>query len=151
MEKIKKLRKLIKKFNIDGYLVPKNDEYFLEYLKVDRDRLRFITNFTGSFGFSIILQKKNYLFVDGRYSQQAERESGKNFKIVTIPKKMPHQILKKKLRLGYDPKLFNISADIGNPVLAIESGKIVYAGNEIQAFGNLILIKHYLHLFLQTT
>ena len=37
----------------------------------------------------------------------------------------------------------NISADIGNPVLATESGKIVYAGNEIQAFGNLILIKHY--------
>ena len=37
----------------------------------------------------------------------------------------------------------NISADLGNPVLAIESGKIVYAGNEIQAFGNLILIKHY--------
>ena len=36
-----------------------------------------------------------------------------------------------------------ISADIGNPDLAIESGKIVYAGNEIQAFGNLILIKHY--------
>ena len=37
----------------------------------------------------------------------------------------------------------NICADIGNPVLAIESGKIVYAGNEIQAFGNLILIKHH--------
>ena len=37
----------------------------------------------------------------------------------------------------------NISADIGKPVLAIESGKIVYAGNEIQAFGNLILIKHH--------
>jgi len=37
----------------------------------------------------------------------------------------------------------NISADRGNPVLAIESGKIVYAGNEIQAFGNLILIKHH--------
>ena len=37
----------------------------------------------------------------------------------------------------------NISAEKGKPVLAIESGKIVYAGNEIQAFGNLILIKHY--------
>ena len=37
----------------------------------------------------------------------------------------------------------NISAYIGKPVLAIESGKIVYAGNEIQAFGNLILIKHH--------
>ena len=37
----------------------------------------------------------------------------------------------------------NISASIGEPVFAIESGKIVYAGNEIQAFGNLILVKHY--------
>lgn len=36
----------------------------------------------------------------------------------------------------------NISAEKGKPVIAIESGKIVYAGNEIQAFGNLILIKH---------
>ena len=37
----------------------------------------------------------------------------------------------------------NISAQIGEPVLAIESGKIIYAGNEIQAFGNLILVKHF--------
>ena len=58
MEKIKKLRKLIKKFNIDGYLVPKNDEYFLEYLKVDRDRLRFITNFTGSFDLVSFCKRK---------------------------------------------------------------------------------------------
>jgi murein DD-endopeptidase MepM/ murein hydrolase activator NlpD len=36
----------------------------------------------------------------------------------------------------------NISANKGDPVFAAESGKIVYAGNEIQAFGNLILIKH---------
>ena len=36
----------------------------------------------------------------------------------------------------------NISANKGDPVFAVESGKIVYAGNEIQAFGNLILIKH---------
>ena len=36
----------------------------------------------------------------------------------------------------------NISANKGDPIFAVESGKIVYAGNEIQAFGNLILIKH---------
>ncbi|MDB9762183.1 M23 family metallopeptidase [Alphaproteobacteria bacterium] len=36
----------------------------------------------------------------------------------------------------------NISANKGDPVFAVQSGKIVYAGNEIQAFGNLILIKH---------
>ena len=31
MEKIKKLRDLFKKEKIDGYLVPKNDEFFEEY------------------------------------------------------------------------------------------------------------------------
>ena len=37
----------------------------------------------------------------------------------------------------------NISANKGDPVFASKDGKVVYAGNEIQAFGNLILIKHY--------
>ena len=36
----------------------------------------------------------------------------------------------------------NIIADKGQPVLATQDGKVVYSGNEIQAFGNLILIKH---------
>ena len=36
----------------------------------------------------------------------------------------------------------NILSEIGNPVVAADSGKVVYSGNEIQAFGNLILIKH---------
>jgi len=36
----------------------------------------------------------------------------------------------------------NIVAHKGHPVLAIQDGKVVYSGNEIQAFGNLILIKH---------
>ena len=36
----------------------------------------------------------------------------------------------------------NILSDKGKPVKAVDSGKVVYAGNEIQAFGYLILIKH---------
>ena len=31
MNKIKKLRKFLKIYKLDGYLVPKNDEYFNEY------------------------------------------------------------------------------------------------------------------------
>ena len=31
MEKIKNLKKILKKENIDGYLIPKNDEFFGEY------------------------------------------------------------------------------------------------------------------------
>ena len=36
----------------------------------------------------LILKKKNYLFVDGRYTLQAKRQSGKVFQILTIPGKI---------------------------------------------------------------
>ena len=105
MEKINKIRKLLKIKNIDGYIIPKNDEYFSEYAK--NDRLKNITGFSGSAGFAVILKKKNYLFVDGRYTLQAKVQSGKLFKIITIPEKYPHDVLKeKKLKIGFDPKLY---------------------------------------------
>jgi len=92
---------------IDGYLVPKNDEYFNEYVSLSNDRLKFISSFSGSAGFAVILKNKNYLFVDGRYTIQAKIQSGDNFKIVTIPQKFPKDIFKsqKKLIIGFDPKL----------------------------------------------
>ena len=107
MEKIKKLRKLIIEEKIDGYLVSKNDEFFGEYVPNHNDRLNYISNFSGSFGFALILLKKNYLFVDGRYTLQANNQSGKLYEVVTIPNKVPRDILKnKKLLIGFDPKLF---------------------------------------------
>ena len=103
----KKLKNLFKRFKIDGYIVPKNDEYFNEYINPSNDRLKFISNFSGSAGFAIILKNRNYLFVDGRYTEQAKKESGKNFSIVNIPKELPKNILKnkKKIKIGFDPKL----------------------------------------------
>ena len=106
MNKIKRLKKLFKTFKIDGYLIPKNDEFFGEYIPENKDSLKFISNFSGSYGFALILKNKNYLFVDGRYTLQAKIQSGKIFKIITIPKKFPHNVLKKKkLSIGFDPKL----------------------------------------------
>ena len=67
---INKIRKFFNSFNIDGYLVPKNDEYFQEY--ANKDRLKFISNFDGSAGLAVIMRKINYLFVDGRYTAQAK-------------------------------------------------------------------------------
>ena len=66
MEKIKKLRNIFKKEKIDGYLIPKNDEFFCENVINNNDRLNYISNFSGSFGFSIVFKDKNYLFVDGK-------------------------------------------------------------------------------------
>ena len=107
MNRVIKLRKSLKVHKLDGYLVPKNDEYFNEYVSKSSDRLKFISNFSGSAGFAIILKNKNYLFVDGRYTIQARIQSGKNFKIITIPQKFPRDVLKtnKKLKIGFDPKL----------------------------------------------
>jgi len=101
--KIKLLRKKFDPLNIDGYIVPKNDEFFSEY--ASNDRLKAIANFSGSAGLSIILKKNNYLFVDGRYTIQAQNESGKYFKIIQIHKNLPSSIFK-SINLGFDPKLF---------------------------------------------
>ena len=106
-ERINQLRKLNKSNDIDGYIVPKNDGYFSEY--AFPNRLKTISNFSGSAGFAIILKNQNYLFVDGRYTLQAKMECGKYFKIFEIPKIFPFNILKKfkkKLSVGFDPKIF---------------------------------------------
>ena len=79
-KRINKLRSKFINYGIDGYVVPKNDKFFSEY--TNKDRLKFISNFTGSAGYAVILKNRNYLFVDGRYTIQSRIESGKNFKIL---------------------------------------------------------------------
>ena len=101
--KIQILRKKFKKHNIDGYVVPKNNDYFTEYSKINR--LKIISNFTGSAGIAIILKNRNYLFTDGRYTIQSQIESGKDFRIIAYEKLTDCNLLK-NLPLGIDPKLF---------------------------------------------
>ena len=100
---IKILRSKFKKYEIDGYIIPKNDDFFTEYSKLNR--LEVISNFSGSAGLAIILKKKNYLFTDGRYTIQSKIESGKNFKIFGF-EKLINCSLFKNLTLGIDPRLF---------------------------------------------
>lgn len=100
---IKLLRSKFKKYGIDGYIIPKNDDFFTEYSKLNR--LEVISNFSGSAGLAIILKNKNYLFTDGRYTIQSKIESGKNFKIYGF-EKLINCSLFKNLTLGIDPKLF---------------------------------------------
>ena len=102
-KEVKELRKKFKKYGIDGYIIPKNDDYFTEYSKINR--LKIISNFTGSAGLAIVLKNKNYLFTDGRYTIQSEKESGKYFKIISYEKIINCDLFK-NLKLGIDPKLF---------------------------------------------
>ena len=102
-KKIILLRNKFKKYNIDGYIISKNDDYFTEYSKINR--LKIISNFSGSAGLAVVLKHKNYLFTDGRYTIQSQIESGKNFKIISF-EKLKNCKLFKNLKLGLDPKLF---------------------------------------------
>jgi len=100
---IKLLKKKFDKYKIDGYVVPKNDDYFTEYSKINR--LEVISKFTGSAGLAIILKNKNLLFTDGRYTIQSQIESGKNFKIYGFERLVNCKLFN-NLTLGIDPKLF---------------------------------------------
>ncbi len=102
-KEVKELRKKFKKYDIDGYVIPKNDDYFTEYSKINR--LKIISNFSGSAGLAVVLKDKNYLFTDGRYTIQSQIESGKYFKIVSYEKIINCNLFK-NLKLGLDPKLF---------------------------------------------
>ena len=101
---IKEIENLILANDLDGYILPKNDKYFTEYSK--ENNLKSITKFSGSAGFAIFLKKKQYIFVDGRYTIQAEKEVGNKFIICEIPYVWPKNILKKKIKIGFDPNLF---------------------------------------------
>ena len=93
------LKEILNNENIDGYIIPKNDEFFSEYSFPNR--LKLISNFSGSAGLAIIMKNENLLFVDGRYTLQANIESGNKFKIYEIPKIMPFEVIKKIKKKNY--------------------------------------------------
>ena len=119
--RIQKLKKILNQLKLDGYVVPKNDEFFSEYS--NRDWLKKISNFSGSAGYAVILKKKNYLFVDDRYTIQAGIESGKKFKIIDYKKILNCKIFK-NLTLGINPEFFT-SHQIKNFFLTNNNVKLV--------------------------
>ncbi len=130
MEKINRLRKFFKLEKIDGYIIPKNDEFFGEYTPKNNDRLNYISNFSGSYGFALILKKKNYLFVDGRYTLQAKLESGKNFEIKLLSKDLLKNIFNNKAyKIGFDPKLF--TRKVLNILFKKSSCKLISINNNL--------------------
>ena len=111
--KLIKLRRELTINNIDGYIIPKNDEFFGEYVSPEKERLKYLTGFSGSAGQSLVLKKQAFLFVDGRYTLQAQKEVRKGFKVIQIHKTIPSDILRKnkqKLRIGFDPKIYSLAS-----------------------------------------
>ena len=102
MELIEKVRQYLKENNIDYLLVNSTNEYLVEYSDLQENSRYFLTNFSGSTGDAIISQKGIWLFVDGRYHEQADLEVDK--KIVTVVKMKIGESFTKHLEEQIKPK-----------------------------------------------
>jgi len=84
------LRAEMKKRGIDGFFVPRADEFQGEYVPERADRLAWITGFTGSAGSAVVLNDSAAFFTDGRYTLQArEQVDAKDFEICSLSEDQP--------------------------------------------------------------
>ena len=104
------LRAELKRRGLDGFVVPRADRQQNEYLPASEERLSWLTGFTGSAGAAIALMDRAVVFVDGRYTVQAEAQvDGTLFAIEHLVEHPPEQWLEQNLnrgaKVGYDPWL----------------------------------------------
>ena len=107
-----KLRAELARRKLDGFLIPHDDEHDLEFTPPYADRLAFVTGFTGSAGLALLLKKKALLFVDGRYTLQAQQEAP-GWKILNFTQDTVLEQIRKlhpHSHIGYDPWLHTLSA-----------------------------------------
>lgn len=103
------LRQALRAEGLAGLLLPRADIFQGEYLPASEDRLAWLTGFSGSAGFAIILEATCALFVDGRYTVQAREEvDSAVITIVPLADQSPEDWLADNAmgRIGYDPALF---------------------------------------------
>jgi Xaa-Pro aminopeptidase len=104
------LRAELKRRALDGFVVPRADRQQNEYLPASEERLSWLTGFTGSAGAAVVLTDRAAVFVDGRYTVQAEAQvDGAIFSIEHLVERPLDQWLEQNLnrgtKIGYDPWL----------------------------------------------
>ncbi len=98
----------VKKNNLSGYLVPRSDVHQGEYVAACDERLSWLTGFTGSAGICIVGTDRAGIFVDGRYSIQAKKQTKSPFQVIQWNKKNFLQWIEKNIvkgKIGFDPWL----------------------------------------------
>lgn len=106
--KLADLRAELKKRGVDGLFIPRADEFQGEYVPPRAERLAWLTNFTGSAGFAVVLNDKAAFFTDGRYTLQSRTQVDANdFTIcnisenqLPIPTMTPVEWIEKNLQKG---------------------------------------------------
>jgi Xaa-Pro aminopeptidase len=115
-ERLASLRKALTQRGVDGMILPLTDEHRSEYIPASSMRLAWLTGFTGSAGTVAVLPERAALFVDGRYTLQAEAELDPAlFERCHVGDRPPATWLGEHLgrgqRLGFDPQL-HVKAEV---------------------------------------
>jgi Xaa-Pro aminopeptidase len=108
-ERLSRLRTELQRQGVDGALIPRGDEFLGEYVPASGERLAWLTGFTGSAGLAIVLPERAFLFIDGRYTTQAEREADPSlWTLRHLVDQPPAEVLRSEAAgrcIGYDPWL----------------------------------------------
>ena len=115
-DRLQRLKSTLSASDLDGLIVPLTDEHRNEYIPDARQRLAWLTGFTGSAGTLVVLGERAVLFVDGRYTVQAEQQLDPDLferahLIDTPPAKWLGQNLTAGQRLAYDANL-HVKAEV---------------------------------------
>ena len=91
-------------------MVPRADEHQGEYVPRSAQRLAWLTGFTGSAGWAVVLRERAAIFIDGRYTLQVRQQVDTSaFEPIDYPANTPDQWLARTLRagqrFGFDPWL----------------------------------------------
>ena len=115
-ERLRRLRAELSARRLDGLVVPLTDEHRNEYVPACAQRLAWLTGFTGSAGVLVVLGERAAVFVDGRYTVQAEAQLDpqlfeRRHLIEEPPAKWLGEQLSAGQRVGYDPAL-HVKAEV---------------------------------------
>lgn len=108
-----RLRAQLSALGLDGFIVPHEDEWANEYVPLSHDRLTWLTGYTGSFGYAVVMMDAAALFVDGRYRVQAGEqvdpsliEVGDAYGDDAVRWLVAHA--RAGMKIGYDPRLHTL-------------------------------------------
>ena len=72
--RLARLREELARRDLDGWIVPRADEFQGEYVPPSAERLHWLTGFSGSAGTAVVLAGEAAILVDGRYTLQVVHE-----------------------------------------------------------------------------
>lgn len=103
------LRERMAAEGLDGFVIPRADVHQGEYVAPCDERLAWLTGFTGSAGFAVVLSDVAGVFVDGRYRVQVKAQVADVFTPVDWPEVTLAEWLKDHVpsgrKVGFDPWL----------------------------------------------